>query len=97
MAFVSPSFSHNFLHVQLHITKPVAPWFLNRKPNVDEAFSAPHVARLIGIKTPTLAKRPALEKDPKGWIQSLTEAVTYPRGEVGKFLAEYAAKPRAYA
>jgi hypothetical protein len=49
------------------------------------------VARLIGIKTPTLAKWRCLGKGPQGWIQVSPTHVTYPRSEVERFLAARAA------
>ena len=57
---------------------------------MEDRLSAPNVARLIGIKTPTLAKWRYLGKGPKGWIQISPTHVTYPRSEVEKFLAERA-------
>jgi predicted DNA-binding transcriptional regulator AlpA len=59
---------------------------------MDDRIAAPHVARLIGIKTPTLAKWRCLGKGPRGWIRISPTHVTYPRSEVEKFLAERAAK-----
>lgn len=57
---------------------------------MEERISAPHVARLIGIKTHTLTKWRCLGKGPQGWIQVSPTHVTYPRSEVEKFLAERA-------
>jgi len=59
---------------------------------VEDRISAPHVARIIGIKTATLAKWRCLGRGPKGWIQVSPTHVTYPRSEVEKFLAERAAQ-----
>jgi len=59
---------------------------------MEERIPAPRVARLIGIKTPTLAKWRCLGKGPQGWIQVSPSHVTYPRSEVEKFLAGRAAK-----
>jgi hypothetical protein len=53
---------------------------------------ASQVARLIGIKTPTLAKWRCLGKGPQGRIQVSPTHVTYPGSEVAKFLAECAMK-----
>ena len=54
---------------------------------MEERIAAPMVARLIGIKTQTLAKWRCLGKGPKGWLQVCATHVTYPIGEVEKFLA----------
>jgi hypothetical protein len=59
---------------------------------MEDRIPAQHVARLIGIKTPTLAKWRYLGKGPRGWIQVSPTHVTYPRSEVENFLAERAAK-----
>lgn len=59
---------------------------------MEDRIPAPAVARLIGIKTPTLAKWRYLGKGPQGWIQVSPTHVTYPRSEVEKFLADRAAK-----
>jgi hypothetical protein len=54
---------------------------------MEERIAAPKVARLIGIKTQTLAKWRCHGKGPKGWVQVSATHVTYPIGEVEKFLA----------
>jgi len=54
---------------------------------MEERIAAPKVARLIGIKTQTLAKWRCHGKGPKGWLQVSATHVTYPIGEVEKFLA----------
>jgi hypothetical protein len=59
---------------------------------MEDRIPAPAVARLIGIKTPTLAKWRYLGKGPQGWIQVSPTHVTYPRSEVEKFLADRATK-----
>ncbi len=59
---------------------------------MEDRISAPHVARLIGITTATLAQWRCLGKGPQGWIQVSPTHVTYPLSEVEKFLAERAAK-----
>jgi hypothetical protein len=59
---------------------------------MEDRISGPHVARLIGIKTATLAQWRCLGKGPQGWIQVSPTHVTYPLSEVEKFLAERAAK-----
>jgi len=59
---------------------------------MDDRISASHVARLIGIKTPALAKWRCLGKGPKGWIRISPTHVTYPCHEVEKFLSERAAE-----
>lgn len=62
---------------------------------MEDRLSAPQVARLIGIKTPTLAKWRYLGKGPGGWIQISPTHVTYPRSEVEKFLADRARTARS--
>ena len=54
---------------------------------MEERIAAPKVARLIGIKTQTLAKWRCLGKGPKGWLQVSATHVTYPVREVEMFLA----------
>lgn len=54
---------------------------------MEERIAAPKVARLIGIKTQTLAKWRCLGKGPKGWLQVSRTHVTYPVREVEEFLA----------
>lgn len=54
---------------------------------MDERIAAPQVARLIGIKTQTLAKWRCLGKGPKGWLQVSATHVTYPVREVEMYLA----------
>ena len=54
---------------------------------MEERIAAPKVARLIGIKTQTLAKWRCLGRGPKGWLQVSATHVTYPVREVEKFLA----------
>jgi len=54
---------------------------------MEERIAAPKVARLIGIKTQTLAKWRCLGKGPKGWLQVSATHVTYPVREVEEFLA----------
>lgn len=49
---------------------------------MEDRISAPYVARIIGIKTATLAKWRCLGRGPKGWIQVSPTHVTYPRSEV---------------
>jgi transposase-like protein len=58
---------------------------------MEDRIPAPQVARLIGIKTPTLAKWRCLGKGPQGWIQVSPTHVTYPRSEVERFLVARAA------
>ncbi|HVG22640.1 MAG TPA: hypothetical protein VND45_00675 [Thermoanaerobaculia bacterium] len=59
---------------------------------MEERIAAPKVARLIGIKTQTLAKWRCLGKGPKGWLQVSATHVTYAIGEVEKFLAALKSK-----
>lgn len=64
---------------------------------MDERIPAPEVARVIGIKTATLAKWRCLGRGPKGWIQVSPCHVTYPRHEVESFIAERAAATKKRA
>jgi len=54
---------------------------------MEKRIGAPEVARLIGIKTQTLAKWRCLGKGPRGWVQVSATHVAYPISEVQKFLA----------
>jgi DNA-binding transcriptional regulator YiaG len=47
---------------------------------------APDVARLLGIKTGTLAKWRRLGRGPKGWTRTSATSVSYPASEVDAFL-----------
>ena len=60
---------------------------------MEDRIPAPAVARLIGIKTATLAKWRCTGRGPRGWIRISATHVTYPRAEVESFLAERAAEP----
>jgi hypothetical protein len=55
---------------------------------MEERISAADAARLIGVKTQTLAEWRSLNKGPKGWIRVSPTFVTYPLVEVARFLAE---------
>ena len=55
---------------------------------MDDRISSSNAARLIGIKTSTLAKWRWQRKGPRGWIRVSATHVTYPRCEVEKFLAD---------
>jgi len=48
---------------------------------------AREVARMIGIKTATLAKWRRFGKGPRGWIEASPTLITYPAEEVARFLA----------
>jgi len=52
---------------------------------MEDRIHAPQVARLIGIKTPTLAKWRSLGKGPQGWIQVSSTHVTYPAAKSNAF------------
>lgn len=55
---------------------------------MDDRIPVLQVARLIGIKAPTLAKWRCLGTGgTQGWIQISPTHVTYPRSEVERFLA----------
>jgi hypothetical protein len=62
---------------------------------MDDRIPAAHAARLIGIKTQTLAKWRCVGKGPKGWIRVSPTLVTYARAEVELFLADRAAQTTA--
>jgi transposase-like protein len=54
----------------------------------EERIPARDVARMIGIKTATLAKWRRLGKGPKGWREMSSTLVTYPAAEVERFVSE---------
>ena len=58
---------------------------------MEERISSARAAALIGVKTQTLAKWRCLGKGPRGWIQVSATHVTYPIGEIERFLAARAA------
>jgi transposase-like protein len=55
---------------------------------IDERIAARDVARMIGIKTATLAKWRRLGKGPGGWREMSPTLVTYPVDAVVRFIAE---------
>jgi len=55
--------------------------------NDQERIPSSAVARLIGVKTQTLAKWRFLGKGPHGWVRVSATLVTYPRTEVERYLA----------
>lgn len=54
---------------------------------IEERIAARDVARMIGIKTATLAKWRRLGKGPQGWREVSLTLVTYPVKEVQQFIA----------
>lgn len=52
-----------------------------------ERIAAAAAAKLIGVKTQTLAKWRCYGKGPAGWVRVSATLVTYPRREVERFLA----------
>jgi transposase-like protein len=56
--------------------------------NLIERIPARDVARMIGIKTATLAKWRRLGKGPKGWREMSPTLVTYPAEEVERFISD---------
>lgn len=58
---------------------------------MDDRIPSSQAARLIGIKTSTLAKWRWMRKGPQGWIRISPTHVTYARRDVEAFLAERAA------
>jgi transposase-like protein len=57
---------------------------------MDERISSAEAARLIGIKTQTLAKWRWQGRGPRGWLQVSATHVTYALSEVEKFLTRCA-------
>jgi transposase-like protein len=57
------------------------------KIDTNDRISATAAARLIGVKTQTLAKWRCYGKGPRGWVRVSTTLVTYPRNEIERFLA----------
>ena len=58
-----------------------------RGMNDQERIPSSVVARLIGVKTQTLAKWRCFGKGPRGWIRVSSTLVTYPMSEVESYLA----------
>ncbi len=55
--------------------------------DMNERIPATDAARLIGVKTQTLAKWRCYGKGPRGWVRISATLVTYPRREIERFLA----------
>ncbi len=55
-------------------------------------IQAPDVARLLGIKTDTLAKWRRNDRGPKEWIRTSATSVSYPASEVDAFLRDWKEK-----
>jgi predicted DNA-binding transcriptional regulator AlpA len=55
-------------------------------------IQAPEVARLLGIKTDTLAKWRRHDRGPKEWIRTSATSVSYPASEVDSFLRAWKEK-----
>lgn len=60
---------------------------------MEKRISAPEAARLIGVRTQTLAKWRWQRKGPSGWVRISATHVTYPLSAVERFLAERATVP----
>jgi len=58
---------------------------------MEERISSAAAAKLIGIKTQTLAKWRWQGRGPRGWVQVSTTHVTYQLREVEEFIARCAA------
>ena len=58
---------------------------------LDRYVQAREVARILGIKTGTLARWRQKGKGPKNWVRMGRTSVAYPLAEVERFLAELAA------
>jgi len=54
---------------------------------IEERIPARDVARMIGVKTATLAKWRRFGKGPGGWRRMSPTLVTYPAVEVEQFIA----------
>ncbi len=57
---------------------------------MEERISSTDAARLIGVRTQTLAKWRWQGKGPSGWVRISATHVTYAMAEVKKFLADRA-------
>ncbi len=55
---------------------------------IEERIAARGVARMIGVRTATLAKWRRLGKGPRGWREISPTLVKYPAAEVQRFIAE---------
>lgn len=55
-------------------------------------IQAPQVARLLGVKTDTLAKWRRHDRGPKEWIRTSATSVSYPASEVDAFLRAWKEK-----
>ena len=55
---------------------------------MEKRISSTDAARLIGIRTQTLAKWRWLGKGPAGWVRMSPTHVTYPLRAIEKFIAE---------
>lgn len=61
---------------------------------MNDRIPAAAAARLIGVKTQTLAKWRCCGKGPRGWVRVSATLVTYPKHEVERFLALRPSDPR---
>ncbi len=59
---------------------------------MEKRISSARAAKLIGIKTQTLAKWRGQGRGPGGWLRVSATYVTYSEAEVMRFLAECATK-----
>src|SRR5260221_6645566 len=66
-------------------------------PQSETYLQAPAVARLLGIKTGTLAKWRRLETGPKGWARTSRTTVVYPLAEVNAFITNWKNKENPHA
>ena len=55
---------------------------------MEERISSTDAARLIGVRTQTLAKWRWQGKGPSGWVRISPTHVTYPLRAIEKFIAE---------
>jgi hypothetical protein len=59
---------------------------------MDRRISSTEAARLIGVRTQTLAKWRFLKKGPTGWVRMSATHVTYPLRAIEEFLEQRARK-----
>jgi transposase-like protein len=84
---VSLSFQHGQIFVSIDSEVRLACGRTFGRMKDQERISSSAVARLIGVKTQTLAKWRCYGKGPRGWVRVSSTLVTYPISEVEAYLA----------